>query len=159
MDKEFDLAILKIIDPTFKINGLPPYAIKSVSDDVGTSIFTLGFPLVETLGEEIKVTNGIINSKSGFKGDSLYYQISTAIQPGSSGSPLFDKDGNLIGIVNSKYLGADNVSYAIKSLYLLKLINSIPDRCELSTVNEISGKELQDQIKVINSFIYLVEVY
>ncbi len=158
-DKDYDIAILKIDDPSFISAGVTPYAIKSVSDDVGTSIFTLGFPLVETLGDEIKLTDGIINAKSGFKGDSLLYQISTAIQPGNSGGPLFDKDGYIIGIVNSKYLGAESVAYAIKSPYLLQLLNSIPTHFKMSTSNLISNMELQNQIKAVKNFVYLIEIY
>lgn len=68
------------------------------------------------MGDEIKLTTGVISSKTGFQGDVSLYQISAPIQPGNSGGPLFDNKGNLIGIVNAKHKGAENVGYAIKHL-------------------------------------------
>ena len=38
-----------------------PYAIKTSIQDVGTGVFTLGYPMSNILGEEIKVTDGIIS--------------------------------------------------------------------------------------------------
>ena len=57
-------------------------------------MFALGYPMSDILGEEIKVTDGIISSKTGYQGDVVTYQISVPIQPGNSGGPLFDKNGN-----------------------------------------------------------------
>ena len=65
---------------TFGNNAKIPYSIKWKVSDVGEGIFTLGYPLKTTMGEEIKLTNGIISSKSGFKGDKTTYQISAPIQ-------------------------------------------------------------------------------
>ena len=50
------------------------------------------------MGKEIKVTEGIISSKSGYNGDITTYQITAPIQAGNSGGPLFDDKGNFIGI-------------------------------------------------------------
>nr|WP_277266111.1 trypsin-like peptidase domain-containing protein [Prevotella corporis] len=77
-------------------------------------IFVLGYPLVQTMGEDVKLTTDVISSKTGFQGDVSQYQISAAIQPRNSGGPLFDSRGNLIGIVPAKHKGTENVGYAIK---------------------------------------------
>lgn len=97
-DEQNDLAILKIIDNTFVPLTLLNYNFKTDLVDVGTSVFALGFPLTQIMGEEIKYTDGKISSKSGFKGSITTYQISVPIQPGNSGGPLFDEIGNLVGI-------------------------------------------------------------
>lgn len=102
-DKKNDLAIIKIDDENFTSLGIPPYLIKGKTSEVGTSIFVLGYPLRSSMGDEIKLTNGIISSKSGFQGDITTYQISAPIQPGNSGGPLFKSNGELIGIVNAKH--------------------------------------------------------
>lgn len=157
-DKTNDIAIIKIDDPTFTGLGTIPYAIKNTQDDVGSSIFVLGYPLRATMGDEIKLTNGIISSKSGFQGDITAYQISAPIQPGNSGGPLFDDKGNLIGIVNAKHLDAENVSYAIKILYLGSLVESGNEKIQLTMVNSLLGKSLSDQVKIIKKFVYIIEV-
>jgi S1-C subfamily serine protease len=69
------------------------------------------------MGQEIKLTTGIISSNSGSLGDTALFQISAPIQPGNSGGPLFDNYGNLIGVIGAKHKNADNVGYVIKFIY------------------------------------------
>jgi S1-C subfamily serine protease len=125
-DVNNDLAIIKIDDASFSTLGNIPYTISSTTNDVGSNIFILGYPLTATMGDEIKLTDGIISAKSGFKGDITSYQISAAAQPGNSGGPLFDKNGNLIGVVNAKHVEAENATYAVKSTYLKNFIDALP---------------------------------
>lgn len=158
-DVKNDLAIIKITDPSFTHLGTPPYNIKFETSDVGLEIFVLGYPLTATMGEEIKLTNGIISAKSGFRGDITSYQISAPIQPGNSGAPLFNKDGNLIGIVNAKHEGAENAGYAIKSNYLTNLLESLSPSPTLSTQNVLEGKPLVEQVKLISKYIYIVQAF
>jgi S1-C subfamily serine protease len=157
-DVKNDLAIIQINDSSFKSLETIPYTISYKSSDVGSSVFVLGYPLKAVMGDEIKLTNGIISSKSGFQGDVTSYQITAPIQPGNSGGPLFDSNGNLIGIVNAKLLGGENVSYAIKSSYLLNLIEILPTVPSLTIVNLLAGKLLPEQVKIINRFVYIIEV-
>lgn len=157
-DEKNDLAIIKIDDVSFSTLGTPPFSIKSVTSEVGSDIFVLGYPLTATMGDEIKLTNGIISAKSGFQGDITSYQMTAPIQPGNSGAPLFDKNGYLIGIVNAKHLGAENAGYAIKSSYLNNLIESLTPIPKLTTQNLLIGKPLTEQVKLIKKFVYIIEV-
>lgn len=155
-DEAIDLAILKVTDPAFKGFENPKYGIMTNTADVGTDIFVLGYPLTSTMGSEVKLTTGVISSKTGFQGDVSIYQISAPIQPGNSGGPLFDGNGNLIGIVNAKHNGAENVGYAIKLTYLKNLIESCNDKIEFNYKNTISGLSLSDKVKVITPCVYIV---
>jgi S1-C subfamily serine protease len=157
-DKNNDLAIIQVTDSSFKSLGIIPYTIATKSSDVGSSVFVLGYPLKALMGDEIKLTNGIISSKSGFQGDITSYQISVPLQPGNSGGPLFDNNGNLIGVVNAKLTVGENVSYAVKSPYLVNLIELLPTTPNLPTKNLLSGKQLPEQVKIINQFVYIIEV-
>lgn len=139
-DKNNDLAIIKIVDPKFNSLGTMPYTIPTKSSDVGSQVFALGYPLKGLMGEEIKLTNGIISSKSGYEGDVTSYQISVPLQPGNSGGPLFDENANLIGIVNGKLTVGENVSYAIKSAYLTNLFDLLPSAPKFATVNLLARK-------------------
>jgi len=157
-DVNNDLAIIKIDDVSFSTLGIIPYTISSTSKDVGSNVFILGYPLRATMGDEIKLTDGIISAKSGFKGDITSYQISAAAQPGNSGGPLFDKNGNVIGVVNAKHVLAENATYAVKSTYLKNFIDALPIIISLPTVNSLTGKALIDQVKAIKNFVYIIEV-
>ena len=123
----------------------------------GDPVFVLGYPLTSTMGDEIKLTTGIISSKTGFQGDVSLYQISAPIQPGNSGGPLFDKNGNLIGIVNAKHEGAENVGYAIKTSYLKNLIESSISTSILPNNNRISRLPLTEKVKSLKNFVYFIK--
>lgn len=161
VDKVNDLAIIKIFDINF--DGLDDllYNFKTRSSDVGTKIYAYGYPMALSLmGKEIKITDGIISSKSGFDGDIRTYQITAPIQGGNSGGPLFDKKGNFIGI-NSSGLRkdiADNVGYSIKSNYVMNLIDVLPKSIDLPSSSKIQSLPLTEQIKEISKYVVLVKV-
>lgn len=157
-DKNNDLVVLKIEDEKFTSLGTLPYTIKNTTSEVGKDVFALGYPLRATMGDEVKLTNGIISSKTGFQGDITSYQVSVPIQPGNSGGPLFDSKGNVIGIINAKHKGTDNVSYAIKSSYLFNLFQVMDKQPVLPKTNTISAKNLSDQVKYVKEFVYIIEV-
>lgn len=156
-DKNNDLAVLKIDDTKFtQINSIP-YSIPDKTADVGDDVFVLGYPLRAVMGDEIKLTNGLISSKSGFQGDVTSYQISATVQAGNSGCPLFDKSGNIIGVVNAR-LPVENASYAIKTPYLKTLLSSLESPPAITTTNSLVGKSLSEQVKAIKKFVYIIEV-
>ncbi|MCC9061446.1 S1C family serine protease [Flavobacterium piscisymbiosum] len=157
-DKNNDLSIVKIDDPNFTTLGTIPYIIANRASDVGSSIFVLGYPLRATMGDEVKLTNGIISSKSGFQGDITSYQITAPVQPGNSGGPLFDDKGNIIGIINAKHVGAENASYAVKASYLMNLIDLMPTSPKLQTISTVTGKPLTEQVKILKKFTYIIEI-
>jgi len=152
-----DLAIIKTDESQTPSLTETPYIISNKKVEPGISIFCLGYPLRATMGEEVKITNGIISSNSGFMGDITSYQISAPVQPGNSGGPLFDDKGNLVGIINAKHYGAENVSYAVKSIYLLNLINSASKSIKLQQVNKIISLSLPEKIKVVKKYTYIIE--
>lgn len=155
-DKNNDLALLKISDSNFTGFGPIPYAISNTTSEVGEDVFVLGYPLTSTMGDEIKLTTGIISSRTGFQGDVALYQISAPIQPGNSGGPLFDKKGNVIGIVSAKHSGAENVGYAIKTMYLRNLVESCANASIIPTNNTISTLALTGKVKKEKSFVFFI---
>lgn len=159
VDKTNDLALVAIKDEKFRPLPPSPYSISSKVVDVGTSIFTMGYPLTGVMGKEVKITDGLISSKTGYQDDAVTYQISAPIQSGNSGGALFDRKGNLVGITNAGITSADNVGYAIKSSYLLNLIDSAPITIELPKGEDLAHKELTDIIKLYTPYVALIKVY
>ncbi len=154
-DKNNDLALLKVRGCTISSANIP-YSVKSVTSDVGEDVFVLGYPLTSTMGDEIKLTTGVISSKTGFQGDVSQYQISAPIQPGNSGGPLFDSKGNVIGIVSAKHKGAENVGYAIKASYLRNLMESAVSDNILPQNNKISELSLSGKVKAVKNYVYYI---
>lgn len=156
-DKTNDLAIIQITDSRFNGFGAIPYAIKSQMLDVGEDAWVLGYPLTQVLGNEIKLTTGVISSRSGYQGDLSTYQISAPVQPGNSGGPLFDSKGNIVGVVNASVPDAENVGYAIKSSYLVNLIESYTSSSIIPSSNTVSSLSRPEQIKRVRDFVFLIE--
>lgn len=135
-DSKNDLAILKLKDFSASVIGLThlPYVLeKSQKITLGEKIFTIGYPLENIMGQNPKYTEGVVSSKTGIQDDPGSFQITASVQPGSSGSPVFNSKGNIIGVVvatldpiASETL-PQNVNYAIKIDYLNTLIDMLPD--------------------------------
>lgn len=160
-DPTNDLAILKIDDSLPTNIRTIPYGLKTRSSDVGTSVFTLGYPYaLSGMGKEIKFTDGKISSKTGLDGDIRMYQTTTPIQGGNSGGPLFDYDGNLIGINSTKLASkdVDNVAYAIKASYLSNLMDVLPETISVPYNNSLSNKSLTEKIKILSKCVVIVKV-
>jgi len=161
VDKTNDLAVLKIFDMNFDGVSEPPYNFKFRGSDVGTKVYAFGYPMALTvMGKEIKVTDGMISSKTGFDGNITTYQITAPIQGGNSGGPLFDEQANLIGINSSGIRKdiADNVAYSIKTSYVSNLLDVLPKSIELPSSTKLKSLPLTEQIKEISKYVVLVKV-
>lgn len=157
VDKNNDLALIRVNDYRFDGFGPLPYALRESMCEVGEEVFVLGYPLTSYMGEEIKLTNGIISSRSGYQGDITTYQISAPVQPGNSGGPMFDKNGNVVGIVNAGIPGAENVGYAIKTSYLSNLIKSSVSNTIIPQTNTVSTKSLPEKVKTLRRFTFYIK--
>lgn len=158
-DKTRDITILKIDDPAFEqFSGLP-FKIKKGLSDLGEEVFTLGYSK-----KDIVYSEGTISSFTGFNEDTTAYQVSIPVNPGNSGGPLFDAQGNLIGIVSGKNTGAAGATFAIKAQYLLSALDSIAADTaypapKIPTFNKMKGYKKTEQIKKLQDFVFKVEVY
>ena len=116
---ERDIALLRVADEDLNIIrdtlGCIPYLEFGDSDTIyrADEVLALGYPLGQ---ETLKCTSGIISGR-----EQAYIQISAPINPGSSGGPLLNIEGKVIGINSSGFLTAQNVGYAIP-INILKVI-------------------------------------
>jgi len=159
IDPTYDLAILQITDPGFQDLAALPYTFKKAASDVGEDVFTIGFPRDDQV-----YGKGYVSSRNGYAGDTIAYQVSIPVNPGNSGGPLLDNRGNIIGIINSKQPLADGAAFAIKSNYILKSIEAIPQdsldkKLILNKRNSLSALSRKDQFKRMEPFIFMVKVY
>lgn len=120
-DKRLDLAILQL--PKDRAYAAIPVS-KSLLEN-GSRVFAIGFPLTTKLGDQPRITDGLVNAQVGYQQDVTRYQISAAINPGNSGGPLLDDKGNVAGVIVEKLSGAEGINFAIKSSYLSSLLQQI----------------------------------
>ena len=158
-DQVHDLAILKIADDNFPGFGSLPYAFKASESDLGERVYTLGFPR-----EDMVFGEGSLSSRSGFEGDTTSYQISIPVNPGNSGGPLLDNQGNLIGVISGKQLDLQGAAFAVKSAYLKQLVeqlsqDSLEAPIKLARTNQLAGASRTRQLKKLEDYVFVVKVY
>ena len=144
------------------MNHSIPYNLDFKIKDIGSEVFALGYPMADVLGDEIKYTEGSISSKTGIDGDISSYQISVPIQPGNSGGPLFDENGNVVGItssiLNREMFDSENVNYAIKISYLKNLIDVLPKTIKANNSDVLKKMSKTEKIKELKNFIPIIRV-
>lgn len=158
-DAQKDLAILHIEDPNFKGVKTIPYTFKKQISELGEDIFTIGFPR-----DEAVYGQGYLSSNTGYAGDTIAYQISIPVNPGNSGGPVLDNQGNIIGIISGKQKGIDGAAFAIKTRELVETLNRIPadslkGNIFLNNKNTLSSLPRTEQIKRLQDYIYIVKVF
>ena len=161
-DENNDLAILRLFNFTYSDisdTDIPYQITSSDSVGVGESVFTMGFPLSYILGESPRVTAGNVNALNGTDNDQTVFQIDSGIQPGSSGSPLFNSNGQLVGIITSSLVAdiLQNVNFAVKSNYLLDLLPEDEIDDITHRVNLLAGKSLEEKVEILKPFMVVIK--
>jgi S1-C subfamily serine protease len=119
-DETNDLALLQAPTPLKDVASIRNKAIRP-----GDSVIAIGYPFHGLLTSDFTVTTGIVSSLSGILNDTRFLQISAAVQPGNSGGPLLDNNGQVVGMVAAKlnalkFVKAtgnipENINFAIKT--------------------------------------------
>jgi len=160
-DADSDIALLKIQGPLIDwlLLASPDLAKK------GEKVVTVGYPHVDIQGSESKVTDGILNSLSGIRGDNCCFQISVPIQSGNSGGPLVRLDGTVIGIVSAKLKAekifretgdlTQNVNYAIKISEAKKLFSN-SGKITFANKSGKTNKDIEQLTEIVDKAVYLV---
>ena len=157
LDVPRDVAIIKIDDDRFKSPSSLPYGIRKTSSDIAEPIFTLGFPR-----DEIVYGEGYLSAKTGYNGDTLSCQIAVAANPGNSGGPVFNHNGEVIGILSAKETETEGAVFAVQSKYIYQVLEELKKSSLYKTVKmpaktSLSGLDKQDQVKKIQDFVFMVK--
>jgi hypothetical protein len=133
VDRRNDMALLRVLDaPTLKA-----VAFKDGSGcDLGAPVVALGFPLSGLAGGGVHVTQGGVSALFGLHDDSSLLQFTAPIQPGSSGSPLFDASGAVVGMVTSTCPDTQNMNFAVKGALVLSFL----DACRVEAITTPIGR-------------------
>jgi S1-C subfamily serine protease len=119
----------------------------------------MGFPR-----NEIVYSEGYMSAKTGHNDDSLTCQLGIAANPGNSGGPVFNHDGEVIGILSTKEADAEGVAFAIQSKYLFNVIEELKkndtayQRVKLPAKSSLNSMNRQQQVKRIQDFVYMIKV-
>jgi len=121
--------------------------------ELGERVLVAGYPYGEVFSNTIKVTGGMVSAVRGMGDDTGQFQIDAAVQPGNSGGPIYDENGNIVGVVVSqlnklkfaKERGSmpENVNFGIKASTVRQFLTSsgLPTKWS-SRSTSMSTKEL-----------------
>ena len=133
VDAEGDLALLKIDAP---VSQIKPLSLDKTSPQEGESVVVIGNPL----GLEGSVTNGIVSAVRDIPTFGRIIQITAPISSGSSGSPVVNMQGQVIGIATLQITGGQSVNFAIPSERIAQLqvatMSSLADLVASSSRNK-----------------------
>ena len=148
-DRENDLALLKLsslkmasVETKSLIQKLGIKIVPLASDgllrsedvDLGEKVLVAGYPYGEMFSNSIKVTGGMVSANRGLGDDTGQFQMDAAVQPGNSGGPIYDENGNIVGVVVAqlnkmkfaKQSGSmpENVNFGIKASTVRQFLSS-----------------------------------
>ncbi|MFI5128693.1 MAG: S1C family serine protease [Chitinophagales bacterium] len=157
LDPTKDVAIIKIDDDRFKSFSSLPYGIRKTSSDIAESVFTLGYPR-----SQIVYGEGYLSAPTGFEGDTLSYQISVDAYPGNSGGPVFNKNGEVIGILSTKETHTERSVFAVQSKYIYRVIdelrkNKLWENVRISSKSTMNDLDKVQQVKKIQDCVFMVK--
>ena len=158
-----DIAVLEVGN----IHRLPPAIPLATSNlDVGTKVFTIGFPRVDVRGVKPKLTDGVVSKLSGLADDAASCQTTVPIQPGNSGGPLLNMKGEAVGVIRSmiglrqpetgETLVFNNRSCALKIDKLSDILSSLPQSRAFIRTLPSRAASLQDLTERINDSMLIV---
>ncbi len=135
VSSEDDLALLELSAPFPEGEAMPLSALADPTP--GRPAVVMGFPLIGLLGDEQpSLAEGIVSKTIGLNNDPTSFQMTTKLNKGNSGGPVFDRHGTLIGIAIGKLdlaglmrdqgFMAEDVNFAIKASRALRFIGRGP---------------------------------
>ena len=169
-DRRNDLALLKLSTLTMASAetksliaklGIGVFPLPLASDgllrsedvELGEGIMVSGYPYGDIFSNTIKVTTGIVSAVRGMGDDSSQFTMDAAVQKGSSGGPIYDENGNVVGVVVAKLdrakvakrIGSmpENMNFGIKASTVRQFLTSsgLPTKWSTRSTS-MSTKEL-----------------
>ena len=130
VDAEGDVALLKVEAPPNLVRPLP---LDRTSPQEGESVVVIGNPF----GLEGSVTNGIVSAVRDIPGFGRIIQITAPISPGSSGSPVVNMKGQVIGVATLQITGGHSVNFAIPSERIAQLDRAAQESSQQMSLGDL----------------------
>ncbi|MER3498742.1 MAG: serine protease [Chitinophagaceae bacterium] len=157
LDVPRDIAIIKIDDSQFKQVSSLPYSFRKSPSDLAEPIFTLGFPR-----DSVVYGEGYLSATSGYNGDTLSCQIAIPANPGNSGGPVFNHNGEVIGVLSAKETQTEGAVFAVQAKYIYQVLDeirkdSLYKNVKIPSKTSIAGLPKTQQVKKIQDFVFMVK--
>ena len=127
MGKEHDGEVIKfntrldlaLIQTTIKPRAFISLSIGKQTVERGSPIFSIGCPA----NRSNTITVGAVNKPSVRANELAYWQVDMEILAGSSGSPVSDRQGELIGMIKGRHREDNSIGFLIPTERIFNFIN------------------------------------
>ena len=150
-DPNNDIALLK---GKFKPRSF--YPLSRESTKLLTEVYVAGHPFGRDISTSVKVTRGIVSSLTGIANNFSNLQIDASLQPGSSGGPIMNDKGNVIGVAVAKLdldtivedygVVPENVNFGVKANVVIHIMESENIKLPKPNLKAIPMSELSEII-------------
>jgi len=116
-DESRDLALLRV-----RVAGRPILMIAPTPPAVGSRVYAIGSPR----GLEFSISDGLVSQIRQGDSGTKFVQFSAPASPGSSGGPLVNIDGQIVGVVDAQFTDGQNLNLAVSSTYVQGFDRTLP---------------------------------
>jgi S1-C subfamily serine protease len=149
-----------------KVNGSTPAYLQFMTKkpELGEKIYVGGYPLVEKLGADLKMTDGIVSGESSDK--QSFIQITASISSGNSGGPVVDEKNRIVGIATGSLTNRNSnntivghgINFATHNEAIIKFLNTnniTYDTQEKGSI--LSSREVAEFLKLATALVICLE--
>ncbi|HZH87801.1 MAG TPA: serine protease [Chitinophagaceae bacterium] len=155
-DNTSDIAILRIQDSTYVSHfEVLPYSLIPESASLAEPIFSLGYPMNSLVYHE-----GYISGEVGFSNQTDAYLLELTSDPGQSGAPIFNSQGDIVGMITGKQKNTQGKTYAIHMNNILNLLESLPEenKISLQQSHKLKNHNRPQQVSTLRDYIFAIKV-
>jgi S1-C subfamily serine protease len=130
VDNSSDLAILQTHYP--RSAGVAVFSDNGLFLQLGASVIAAGYSLHGLLAYDLNISTGSVSALAGLGGGPKLMHISVPVRPGSSGGPLLDSAGNVMGVIVGK----------INTIKVVRVSEDIPQSINFAITNTTARRFL-----------------
>jgi S1-C subfamily serine protease len=149
-DKKTDLALLKIVGLPKKIKPIPMGNLKDIFP--GEQVFAIGHPEAYFIWS---ISDGIVSAIRPnyiwFENEATVIQNTAAISGGSSGGPLFNSEGRMIGINTMSYLKGQSINFAVAINHVRELIQNTDISKIETAIEPMNEEKLNEKFSILGT--------